>query len=681
MSDINGTSGSDTLVGTSRADDISGGRGNDVLFGGSGNDELEGGSGNDVLFGGSGSDELEGGSGNDLLFGGSGNDELEGGSGNDVLFGGSGSDELEGGSGNDLLFGGSGNDELEGGSGNDILFGGSGKDELEGGRGDDILLGGAGADWLEGGSGHDVFGYLNASESSACAWDRIIDFHQGSDKIDLSALLCEKNLAWGNKSAMANGAWYLNSGSSIFVFADTNGDLNADLKIELKNTCGLTLTANDFFGVGTAPVAADDSVDTTEDSALFTFAVLDNDVGENLSVHSLDTTGTKGIVTLNADGTFSYDPNGQFESLAQGAFALDTFSYSVLDENGATDTATVTVNVMGVNDAPAAADDSVQAEEDSVLVFSALGNDSDVDAGAVLSVLSFDTTGTIGSVVLNADGTFSYDPNGQFESLAQDAFVFDTFSYTMQDEHGATDTATVTVKVTGVNDAPVAQADAAATDEDTAINISMEDLISNDTDVDMEDMLSLLSVDATGTMGSVTLDGNGGVHYDPSGQFDFLAQDAVAFDTFSYTVQDKLGATATTSVTVEITGVNDAPRPVDDVVEALYDGQGFDFNRDAFGNVLTNDSDPEGDSLILTEVDGSSNNLATFYEGDFGYINFAVDGSGEWSYFIKPSGVAELAANGQFTDVFDYTVAENNAVGAFDFGALSVHITDDDFVL
>jgi len=179
----------------------------------------------------------------------------------------------------------------------------------------------------------------------------------------------------------------------------------------------------------------------------------------------------------------------------------------------------------------------------------------------------------------------------------------------------------------------------------------------------------------------VGLNGNGGITYDPSGKFDSLAQGETALDTFSYTVQDKDGATATASVTVEMTGVNDAPRARADLIEASYDGKGFDMNRDAFGNVLDDDFDPEGDGLILTQVDGSTDNLGGFLAGDFGYINFAGDGSGNWSYFIGEKGVAELSANGTFTDVFDYTVAEDNSFGTFTTSSLSIHFTDADFIL
>ena len=90
---------------------------------------------------------------------------------------------------------------------------------------------------------------------------------------------------------------------------------------------------------------------------------------------------------------------------------------------------------------------------------------SDVDASDTHS-FTVDTTGTLGSVVNNLDGTFDYDPNGAFEALAVTETATDTFTYTVDDGNGGTATETVTITITGQNDAPVALAVAGAADED-----------------------------------------------------------------------------------------------------------------------------------------------------------------------------------------------------------------------
>jgi VCBS repeat-containing protein len=163
-----------------------------------------------------------------------------------------------------------------------------------------------------------------------------------------------------------------------------------------------------------------------------------------------------GLLTNNNDGTFTYDPNGQFEWLAAGESATDSFVYRIEDAFGETDTAAAAVTITGVNDTPVANDDTLSGtDEDTAFTFDLLSNDTDVDASDVLSVDSVDTTGTSGSVTLNGDGSLTYDPNGRFDYLDVNETTQDTFTYTVSDGNGGYDTATATVPITGVNDAPV----------------------------------------------------------------------------------------------------------------------------------------------------------------------------------------------------------------------------------
>ncbi len=212
---IVGGSGDDSIIGHTGNDSITGGTGFDVLLGGSGDDWMDGGNdddylsgydGNDTLLGGNGDDELRGGLGTDELFGGAGRDKLYGNEegdylngydGNDQLYGGAGTDTLLGGAGSDRLYGEAGDDLLYGNEGTDTLIGGLGQDALRGDEGDDLLYGGGGDDTLDGGQGRDrlygstgadVFVFSDHSHSVELAFDRIGDFEQGIDKIDLRGL-------------------------------------------------------------------------------------------------------------------------------------------------------------------------------------------------------------------------------------------------------------------------------------------------------------------------------------------------------------------------------------------------------------------------------------------------------------------------------------------------------------
>jgi Ca2+-binding RTX toxin-like protein len=156
-SPIFGTSGSDSLNGTS---------GNDLIFGLEGTDSINGRGGDDCLVGGLGTDSLKGNQGNDVLLGNEDTDSLKGDLGNDKLYGGEGTDSLKGENGEDQLFGGGGIDSLEGGNGSDILKGEVGDDSLKGGNGDDNLDGGPGVDSLKGNNGTDTC--TNGEAVSTC---------------------------------------------------------------------------------------------------------------------------------------------------------------------------------------------------------------------------------------------------------------------------------------------------------------------------------------------------------------------------------------------------------------------------------------------------------------------------------------------------------------------------------
>ena len=143
-------------------------------------------------------------------------------------------------------------------------------------------------------------------------------------------------------------------------------------------------------------------------------------------------------------------------------------------------------------------------------------NDTDIDTNDTLTVAGVDDSGTTGNVTWNSDGSFDYDPNGQFEYLAVGETAQDTFDYTVTDSNGATDTATVTITITGVNDATTANADAYGTDEDTVLNVLVgAGLVQNDTDIDTNDTLTVAGVDDSGTTGNVTWNSDGSFDYDP----------------------------------------------------------------------------------------------------------------------------------------------------------------------
>lgn len=156
---------------------------------------------------------------------------------NDLLKGGLGSDTINGNKGDDTLNGYDQNDVLLGDKGKDRLDGGTGDDTLLGGKDDDILVGGEGSDTLFGGKGKDTFGYFNISESTPISRDEI-DLERKSDKIDLSAIDANENVAGNQAFRFIGSAAFSDAGQVRFdaannlIQANVNSDLVSDLEIE-----------------------------------------------------------------------------------------------------------------------------------------------------------------------------------------------------------------------------------------------------------------------------------------------------------------------------------------------------------------------------------------------------------------------------------------------------------------
>ncbi|MCV2892112.1 Hint domain-containing protein [Lentibacter sp. XHP0401] len=181
-----------------------------------------------------------------------------------------------------------------------------------------------------------------------------------------------------------------------------------------------------------APVLGDDSAMTDEDTAVV-INVLANDSdpeGDELTV--TDTTEpANGSVVINDDGTVTYTPDTAFTG-------TDTFDYTVVDGQGNASTATVTVVVEDVNEAPTANNDNNTTDVGTPVVIAVLANDTDPEGEAL--TVSGTTEPANGSVVINADGTVTYTPDAGYTGT-------DTFDYTITDPAGNESTATVTVVV------------------------------------------------------------------------------------------------------------------------------------------------------------------------------------------------------------------------------------------
>lgn len=433
-------------------------------------------------------------------------------------------------------------------------------------------------------------------------------------------------------------------GNATDTFAYTVSDQAGE---EATATVTMTIT-----GVNDAPVAVDDEGAAQEDGPPVALAIQvllsndsDVDVGDVLSLAGVSNSAAGANVTVVGDDVI-YDAAGLFQDIPGGGNVTDTFTYTVTDFLGATATATVTMTVSGANDPPTAGDDMGEAIEDGPAVAfgisALLANDSDPDAGDVLNVIA--VTDSAGGAVVSIAGTdVIYDHAGLFQELADGANTSDTFTYTAADTSGATATATVTVTVVGVNDPPVAEDDMVGVSKDVApVTFPAGLFLANDTDIDAGDVLTI--VNATDSDAGAIVDIVGGdIVYDHTGLFEDLPEGANATDMFTYTVQDLAGATATATVTVLISGVNQPPVARDDGGQAVEDGPVVNL---PIVDLLSNDFDPDaGDVVSLQQVNNSAAGAVVSIAG----ADVTYDHTGLFQ---------ELAQGAGATDTFTYTVQD-----------------------
>ncbi|MBX3420875.1 MAG: tandem-95 repeat protein [Pirellulaceae bacterium] len=292
---------------------------------------------------------------------------------------------------------------------------------------------------------------------------------------------------------------------------------------------------------------------------------------------------------------------------------------------------TFTITVNPVNDAPVAENDSYSVDENSLLQISAPGlllNDRDVDLpNDQLSVVAGSLQSLFGAtVVLNANGSFTYDPRGvpAIQQLPAGQTIIDTFTYRAVDLAGAqSNLATVTILVRGVNDPPVARDDSTVVGIGGTVAILV---LSNDSDPDSLINPASIQITRLPLFGSVTVRSTGIVEYTATAGFQ-------GSDVFGYRVRDMEGSLSNEALVTVAT--NGAPVAVDDVAQTYR-------NQAVIIPVLANDSDSDG------TLDPASVQIVV--PPNAGTAEVLGDGT---IRFTPTTGVS-----GEF--VFSYNVADNH---------------------
>jgi large repetitive protein len=392
------------------------------------------------------------------------------------------------------------------------------------------------------------------------------------------------------------------------------------------------------------PVAVDDNFTTAED-VLLTVAVpgvLANDTdadGNPLTTH-LVSPPTAGILTLNANGSFTYLPGANFHG-------TDTFTYLARDGMADSNVATVMIAVTPVNDRPVAADDSYVTAEDMPLTLTVaegvLNNDLDADGDPLL--VSLVTTVSHGSLNLNANGSFVYTPAADYRGM-------DTFTYRASDAEAESNVATVTITVTPVNDPPLARPDSYATAEGVAISITASGILENDLDVEGDPLTAVL----------VSPPSHGTLDFDAAGSFVYTPLDHYnGTDSFTYKAHDGALDSNTATVTITVAAVNDPPILVDNEGTTNEDEPMTFLASQLLGNALPGPAAPAGtadneqsQTLTVIGVDPVSAHGGTVaYNPSTGLITYTpkLDFFGEdtLTYRVTDDGLPPAEAIGTLT--------------------------------
>jgi len=260
--------------------------------------------------------------------------------------------------------------------------------------------------------------------------------------------------------APSNGNVTVNPDGSVTYTPNANFSGTDTFEYEVCDefgTCDTAVVTVVVSPANDAPVAVNDNFSVTEDTPLMGSVVSnDSDPDNDPLTYSLISQPI-GMLAFNPDGSFTFVPPADF-------VGTTTFDYQTQDPGGATDVATVTINVTPVNDGPTAVDDSTTTDEDNTVVVPLLANDVDPDNdnimvteinGVAVSPGETVTLQSGATVTLNPDGTSTYNPNGQFEDLQPDQAAFDTFLYTIVDADGESSVAESVIVINGENDVPV----------------------------------------------------------------------------------------------------------------------------------------------------------------------------------------------------------------------------------
>lgn len=485
-------------------------------------------------------------------------------------------------------------------------------------------------------------------------------------------LLTSNTDPYGSISVATNpdgsGKWeYSLNNTATQVQALANGETHTvEYQIQVDDGQGGSTTETvsiEITGTNDEPTVSGQSTGLVkEDTATQTEAEgqLTVDDVDLIDVHawSVDSNnGTYGSIAIDpVTGKWVYTIDNTLsatQELIEGQSVEDKFTVTVDDNQGGTDTIEIVITVVGTNGVPVIGGDIVgDVTEDIALTTTGTLTATDEDA---ISAFGWDIvgsdTGTYGKFTLDAaTGVWLYTlDNGAAQSLgAGDDPIKEYYTVELSDGAGGVITETIEITINGTNDLPELSGQATGSVKEDSIETTEGQLIVDD--VDLSDTHTWDVQPASGTYGSITVDGNGKWVYTINNGLDatqHLAEGEPGEDKFIVTVNDGQGGTAQKEIVISLEGTNDLPTVVD--------------SHDT-GTVIEDGVQTISDTLIVEDVDVSdTHNWFVIGASESKLGSFSIDAAtGEWTYVLKNDEAQLLAKDETVVESFVVVVGDGN---------------------
>ena len=432
--------------------------------------------------------------------------------------------------------------------------------------------------------------------------------------------------------------WYLGNDSLQYVIVDTDGDISV---------------ATVYITVSERPNAIPDAIDDRRATAINTPVVVDvlfNDTGldDGGIVVDAEENPVHGSINVNQDNTITYTP-------ATDYLGFDTFKYKVTDIDGDSDIATVTINVKETNSIPYAVDDTAVTSINKPVLVNILANDTAlIDEPITVSII---TEPVNGQVEVNYDNSITYTPLDWYVGS-------DELTYAVFDVDGDYSVAKVLITVREENTAPVANKDSIhITKGDDSV---LGNIVANDTDADGDNVYIInLGGQLVDTVNLVSdygvLDwrryGTVIFHLNNDNQQvkELQTGDRLSFE-YDYIISDGGEETSTSTLKIIIEGkddiiINDPPVANNDQF-TITEGE-----EDVSGNLLLNDTDPDEDPLIVTQINNATD-TTTIVSGNYGKVVWKADGRFRYILDQTSKEVFNLIEGQTLVDNFTYHISD-----------------------